>query len=52
MAYTLNVIKKLHVALLQFVFVHKLINLSLMCFGSCPCVKYRDFLVTFDNVID
>ena len=35
MACPLSVVKKLHVALLQFVFVHKNLILSWMCFGSC-----------------
>jgi hypothetical protein len=47
----LSVVKKLHVALLQFVFVHKHLILSWMCFGSYPCVKYRDFRVTLDTPV-
>jgi hypothetical protein len=50
MACPLSVVKKLHFALLQFVFVHKHLVLSLTGFGSCPYVKYRDLRVTLDTV--
>jgi hypothetical protein len=49
MACPLTLFKKLHFALLQFVFIHKHFILSLMGFGSCPCVKYRDLRVTLDT---
>jgi hypothetical protein len=49
MACPFSVVKKLHVALLQFLFVHKHLILSRMCFGFCPWVKYRNFRVTMDT---
>jgi hypothetical protein len=56
MACPLSLVKILHVALLHFIylfyfsfFLQKHLVLSLMCFGSCPCVKYGDLRVAVDT---